>query len=80
MNIQREITEFLKKTPIKSEDLKRMTEQAESESWQVALNTFLRFHDLALSVMRKNQIQGVDLELTKQTIIDRLEASWLSKD
>jgi hypothetical protein len=80
LNLQKQITELLASTPIKASALEALTEQAQRESWQVALNTYLRFHDLALSVMRHNQLRGVDLEETKTKIIQRLESAWLARD
>lgn len=80
MNLETEIASFLEKTPIKADALEAIKVQAAEESWQIALNTYVRFHDLALDVMTKNQIQGVDLEITKQRILDRLEASWLNNE
>lgn len=77
MNVEKQIKSFLESTPIKKDDLDSLVKLASEESWQVALNTYVRFHDLAIDVMRKNQLHGIDLEVAKQQILDRLEASWL---
>ena len=77
MNLFKQITAFLKKTPIKSSDLQALTELAEKESWLVSLNTYIRLHDKPLRIMTEFQIRGAELEDCKAKILEHLEKVWL---